>query len=262
MGMVRVCCSIAAVVGVLCERMRSGCSATSSFANRCLDSASPGVAQRVSIRMLRPSAHPSFWSPSRNAATQACPSGSLSANAHQHADPPHPAGLLRARGERPNAHAAPPPRGDEIAPPHRSTCHVLLARRGPAESCRKHSTHRPGGSASAIAPRMRRHVRTARSIACHSVGNAAEHAATHAVAAAARRPTREPSSARYDQRHEIDAARSDRRVVMPVQRLTAMQRERLEGDAAIGHATNARAASNLQPFEHEVPLNIAERQIR
>ena len=35
MGMVRVCCSRAAVVGVLCERIRSGCSATSSFANRC-----------------------------------------------------------------------------------------------------------------------------------------------------------------------------------------------------------------------------------
>ena len=78
MGMVRVCCSSAAVVGVLCERMRSGCSATSSFANRCIDSASD-VAQRVSIRMLRPSVQPSFWSPSRNAATQACASGSLSA---------------------------------------------------------------------------------------------------------------------------------------------------------------------------------------
>ena len=60
MGIVRVCCSIAAVVGVLFERTRSGCSATSSLANCCLDSASPAVAQRVSIRMLRPSAHPSF----------------------------------------------------------------------------------------------------------------------------------------------------------------------------------------------------------
>ena len=58
-GMVRVCCSSAAVVGVVCERIRSGCSAMSSFANRCLDSASnPG--QRASIRMLRPSVQPSF----------------------------------------------------------------------------------------------------------------------------------------------------------------------------------------------------------
>ena len=43
----------------------------SSFANRCLDSAS-NAAQRVSIRMLRSSVHPSFWSPSRNAAMWAC----------------------------------------------------------------------------------------------------------------------------------------------------------------------------------------------
>ncbi len=58
--------------------IRSGCSATSSLANRCLDSGSSGVVQRMSIRMLRPSVHPSFWSPSRNAATRACASGSLS----------------------------------------------------------------------------------------------------------------------------------------------------------------------------------------
>ena len=70
MGMVRVCCSSAAVVGVVCERMRSGCSATSSFANCCLNSASSGLAQRVSIRMLRPSVHPSFWRPCRSGAAQ------------------------------------------------------------------------------------------------------------------------------------------------------------------------------------------------
>jgi hypothetical protein len=44
-GMVRVCCSIAAAAGVLCVRMRSGCSATSSFANRCINSVS-SAAQR------------------------------------------------------------------------------------------------------------------------------------------------------------------------------------------------------------------------
>ena len=63
MGMVRVCCSNAAVLGVLCERMRSGCSATSSFANCCHRLRVAGAAQRVSIRMLRPSVQPSFWSP-------------------------------------------------------------------------------------------------------------------------------------------------------------------------------------------------------
>jgi hypothetical protein len=36
MGMVRVCCSSAAVLGVPCEKITSGCSATSSFANCCI----------------------------------------------------------------------------------------------------------------------------------------------------------------------------------------------------------------------------------
>src|SRR5262245_59052233 len=61
------------------ETMRSGCSATSSLANRCLASASSGVAQRMSNRILRPSTHPSFWSSSWNAAYQARASESLSA---------------------------------------------------------------------------------------------------------------------------------------------------------------------------------------
>ena len=67
-------------MGVLDERTSSGCRATSSFANRCIDSTS-AVAQRVSIRMLRPSVHPSFWSSFRKAATLACPSASFSAYA-------------------------------------------------------------------------------------------------------------------------------------------------------------------------------------
>jgi hypothetical protein len=66
----------AAVVRVTCERMRSGCSAKSSFANCCIDSAS-SAAQRKSIQMLHPSAHPSCWRPSRNAATKPSPSGHL-----------------------------------------------------------------------------------------------------------------------------------------------------------------------------------------
>src|SRR6516165_3412076 len=78
MGMVCVCCSIAAVMGVFCVTMTSGRSATSSFANRCTKSALAD-AQRASIRMLRPSIHPSFWSPPWNAAKLACPSRSLSA---------------------------------------------------------------------------------------------------------------------------------------------------------------------------------------
>jgi DNA end-binding protein Ku len=55
-------------VGVVLARMTSGWSAANSFANRCIAAASVGVAQRVSIKILRPSIHPSFWSSSRNAA--------------------------------------------------------------------------------------------------------------------------------------------------------------------------------------------------
>ena len=106
MGMVRVCCSSAAVVGVLDERMRSGCSATSSFANRCIDSAS-GAAQRVSIRMLRPSVHPSFWSPSPERRDAGLSFRVALGIRHQHADPPHPSGCC-ARAASGHAAAAPP----------------------------------------------------------------------------------------------------------------------------------------------------------
>ena len=50
-------------------RIRSGCSATSSLRESLPRLRVERPAQRMSIRMLRPSAHPSFWSPSRNAAT-------------------------------------------------------------------------------------------------------------------------------------------------------------------------------------------------
>src|SRR5215510_9357262 len=60
-GIVRVCCSSAAVVGVISENRRSGCSSTSSFADRCIDRKSSGIGQRILIRMLRPSAQLSSW---------------------------------------------------------------------------------------------------------------------------------------------------------------------------------------------------------
>src|SRR5262249_1855656 len=58
-GIVRVCCSSAAVVGVISERRRSGCSSTSSFADRLMDPKSAGIGQRILIRMLRPAAQSS-----------------------------------------------------------------------------------------------------------------------------------------------------------------------------------------------------------
>ena len=108
MGMVRVCCISARVVGVTCERIRSGRSATSSLAYRSLES-ELFAPQRVSIRMLRPTVHPTFWSPSRNAAIQARPSLSLSANAISTPMRRTPAGCC-ARATNGHAAVAPPPR--------------------------------------------------------------------------------------------------------------------------------------------------------
>ena len=101
------------------ETMRSGFSATSSFADRCIDFVvSPGVAQRVSIRMLPPSVHPGFRSPSRNAAIWVCIPGSALIITYQHADPP-----LRGQAAAPARQAAAgrersPEHCDELAPPH------------------------------------------------------------------------------------------------------------------------------------------------
>ena len=78
-GIVRVCCSSAAVVGVISESRRSGCSSTSSFADRRIDRKSAGIGQRILIRMLRPSAQLSSWRASRSAARLACVSASVSA---------------------------------------------------------------------------------------------------------------------------------------------------------------------------------------
>jgi hypothetical protein len=39
-------------VGVTSERMRSGCSEISSFADRCIEPKSAGIGQRMSISML------------------------------------------------------------------------------------------------------------------------------------------------------------------------------------------------------------------
>ena len=115
MGMVRVCCSIAAVVGVLCERMRSGCSATSSFANRCINSASPVRPAIVDpdVAALRPS--------KLLESLPECGDEGLSFPValgipHQHTDPPHSVRLLRARRKRPRGRTA--EKGDELASPH------------------------------------------------------------------------------------------------------------------------------------------------
>jgi hypothetical protein len=77
-GMVCVCCNISAVGGVFCVTMRSGCKAISSFADRCLISASSSAPQRKSSRVFWPSVQPRLRRPSRNTVTYSWNSGSLS----------------------------------------------------------------------------------------------------------------------------------------------------------------------------------------
>src|SRR5262249_28692343 len=93
-----------------------GCSATSSFAYRCIDSTSPVVVQRVSIRILRPSIQPSFSSPSRNAAKRACPKGSSAASGMS--TPIRRICFVCPRAARPWRRCTAAEQRDELAPLH------------------------------------------------------------------------------------------------------------------------------------------------
>src|SRR5258705_2412388 len=99
-GIVRVSRWSAAVTGVPCARIKSGCMATSSFAKvRILPTSPPP--QRTSVRRFVPSDQPRSASPCVNPKSWAFPSGSFSPKRHEHADPPHPVRLLRECNERP-----------------------------------------------------------------------------------------------------------------------------------------------------------------
>jgi hypothetical protein len=74
----------------------------------CIDSTSPVVVQRVSIRILRPSVQPSFSSPSRNAAKRACPRSRLSAANGMSTPTRFTRSLCCARAASGQAAAAPP----------------------------------------------------------------------------------------------------------------------------------------------------------
>ena len=106
MGMVRVCCSSAAVVGVVLERMRSGCDATSSLAILCIASASSGIAQRWSIWKVvtfRPAQRPKFFANRRGPSLRF----RIALGApNEHADLTYPLCLLRARNQRETSCAA------------------------------------------------------------------------------------------------------------------------------------------------------------
>ena len=63
---------------------------------------------------------------------RASDSGSLAARAHEHADAPHPLGLLRARRQRPRRRAA--DERDELAPPHSITSSARATKVGHVEA--------------------------------------------------------------------------------------------------------------------------------
>src|SRR6516165_7967635 len=95
MGIVAVCCSTAAVVGVLFARLRSGCSTTSSFATpHQLDFRRPTDVDSY-IAALGPSKLLKRLSDNGD---ENLPFRVVLSVRHQHAEPPHPLGLCM-RGE-------------------------------------------------------------------------------------------------------------------------------------------------------------------
>ena len=135
-GTVRVACSNGPTVAVPEARMTSGASATNSAAY-LRNPATLAVAQRMSIRTLRPSIQPSSCSACRNAPTQALILRIVRGAPREHADAPHPLALLRARRERPRRRRAAEKR-DEFAPLHARPAEDALRNVKP-------STLRPGG---------------------------------------------------------------------------------------------------------------------
>src|SRR5215470_7475215 len=124
MGMVRVCSSNAAVLRVVLETMRSGCSDELlrkapdrvRIGGCCPANVDPGVAAFCPPELLESV-------PER--CDQSLPRTTLIA--HQHPNQPHPLWLLRARRDRPRGHAA--NERDHLAPSELMKLHpVLLAR--------------------------------------------------------------------------------------------------------------------------------------
>ena len=99
-GTVRVACSNGPTVVAPGARMTSGASATNSAA--CLRiSAASVVAQRVSMRTLRPMVQPNCCQPLQERPEAGLKFRIVRGCGQQHADAPHALGLLRARRERP-----------------------------------------------------------------------------------------------------------------------------------------------------------------
>ena len=134
-GTVRVACSNGPTVEAPWARMTSGASAANSAA--CLRmSAALAVAQRVSIRTLRPMVQPNCCQPLQERPDAGLKFRIVRGCGQEHADAPHPLALLRARRQRPRRRRAAEQR-DELAPVHSITSsarreQIRSARRGRA----------------------------------------------------------------------------------------------------------------------------------
>ena len=101
---------------MFCVRMVLGSKARSSFADRCLTSASSSAPQRVSMRILRPSIQPRFWSLVPECVQVTLKLWVTFGMRHQHTNAPHSINLLPMRGQRRHCRAA--EKRDELAQFH------------------------------------------------------------------------------------------------------------------------------------------------
>ena len=115
-GTVRVACSNGATVALPLARMTSGASATNSAAYLRMRSASPAP-QRVVDPHVAAVGPAQLLQPLQERREAGLSFRIVRGQAHEHADAPHPLGLLRARRERPRGRRAAEKR-DELAPPH------------------------------------------------------------------------------------------------------------------------------------------------
>src|SRR6516165_11624223 len=126
-GTLRVCCMSNLVVGVPDDKMTSGRSSTSSFVNCCIRSTGRRPAEfDLDVLPLHPAELAQPLAECRNPGLNFRIALGIR---HQHADPPHAFGLLRARRQRPRGSRSAEQR-DELAPRHSITSSASARRVG------------------------------------------------------------------------------------------------------------------------------------
>src|SRR5215471_17046407 len=124
-GIVRDCRSSAAVIGVVCARITSGTIPTSCRVG--LHAIGVGRGKPNVEPNIMPFSPPQLLQPSLECRdAMLCHQVALCV-AHEHADAPHLAGLLRPRRERPRGSRAAAEQRDELAPSHVDFALPLIA---------------------------------------------------------------------------------------------------------------------------------------